>query len=489
MHCQRFANGTSFSIGRLLFFSLLGTALICESTAAQTPRRNVLLICVDDLRPELNSFGATYIHSPNIDRLAESGRAFHRHYVNAPSCGPSRYTLLTGCYGPADNSALFKRTAAIKDTPDAFSPSMPKWFKKNGYTTVSVGKVSHHPGGCGGEDWDAKDSPEMPGAWDEHLMPTGPWKHPRGAMHGLANGEIRGDAKKMALLQSTPGSDTIYPDGLITQAAIGQIEKLVTGEKPFFLAVGLIRPHLPLGAPQRYMSHYRDVQLPPIPHPDKPKGKTTWSKSGEFMSYFRYGKDPRTDARFADEVRRHYAACVSYADQQVGQIVKRLQESPAADNTIIVLWGDHGWHLGEHSVWGKHTLFEESLHSPLIIVSPDMNQPGVQTQAMVSTADIFPTLCELLELKSPASAVGESLVPQLKDPTLAGHDVVAYWRKHTSLRTKNYRLIIQGNGAIELYDHSAAGETNNIADQRADLVKQLTAELEKKLESRWVEEK
>ncbi len=474
---------------RLVLF-LLAATLPCPTMLGQSTGTNVLLICVDDLRPELNSFGATHIHSPNIDDLAKAGRAFARHYVNAPSCGPSRYTLLTGLYGPGDNNALFKRTRGVLSSVHSrYSPvglpSMPDLFKNNGYRTVSVGKVSHHPGGMGGEGWDDEKYTEIPGAWDEHLMPTGPWQHPRGAMHGLANGEIRSDDKKMAVMQSTPGPDTTYPDGLITNEAIEQIEKLSEQEKPFFLAVGLIRPHLPFGAPKKYMSHYSDVELPSIPHPEKPEGKTTWHKSGEFMRYFRDGKDPREDAQYADQVRRHYAACVSYADAQVGRIVKSLRASPAAENTIIVLWGDHGWHLGEHSVWGKHTLFEESLHSPLIIVSPKVNQPGKQTQAMVSTADIFPTLCELTEIEIPDFTVGQSLVPQLKDPDAPGHDVVAYHRGRTTLRTETHRLILGENGHLELYDHTAAGETKNIADANPQMVEELSAQLTKALESRW----
>ena len=203
------------------------------------------------------------------------------------------------------------------------------------------------------------------------------------------------------------------------------------------------------------------------------------------MKYLRDGKDPREDAQFAEEVRRHYAACVSYADAQVGRIVKALRASPSADNTIIVLWGDHGWHLGEHSVWGKHTLFEESLHSPLIIVSPQVHQPGESTQAMVSTTDIFPTLCELTEIGIPNFTVGQSLVPQLKDPSAAGHDVVAYHQNRTTLRTETHRLITGNNRHVELYDHSADGESNNIADANPQMVKQLTAQLSQVLETRW----
>ncbi|HIG80732.1 MAG TPA: iduronate-2-sulfatase, partial [Verrucomicrobiales bacterium] len=336
-------------------------AMLCPlmSTANDVKKRpNVLLICIDDLRPELKCFGVDYIHSPNIDGLAARGRAFHRHYVQAPTCGASRYTLLTGRYGPASNGALFQNFSKIKGT------SFPGWFRKHGYATVSVGKVSHHPGGRGGADWDDAAQPEMPGAWDRHLLPAGSWQHPRGAMHGLANGEIRKNAKDMDIFQAFDGPDTAYPDGLITNEALKQMDGLAKGGKPFFLAVGIIRPHLPFGAPAKYLKHYRDAKLPATLHPQKPTGKTTWHGSGEFMKYNRWKRNPTTDAAFAIEVRKHYAACVSYADAMVGRLLAQLDALKLRDNTIIVLWGDHGWHLGEHAIWGKHALFEESLRSP-----------------------------------------------------------------------------------------------------------------------------
>uniref|UniRef100_UPI0035613EBC sulfatase-like hydrolase/transferase n=1 Tax=Stieleria sp. TaxID=2795976 RepID=UPI0035613EBC len=179
---------------RLLFAV---TVLLASSSALAADRPNVLLICVDDLRPELNCFGKSYIQSPNIDALAASGRAFHRHYVQSPTCGASRYTLLTGLYGSSSNGALFDRAKRMQKDSDAVPPSMPAWFRKHGYRTVSVGKVSHHPGGRGGSDWDDEAMPEMPNSWDRHLLPAGPWQHPRGWMHGLAHGEIRKNAKEM----------------------------------------------------------------------------------------------------------------------------------------------------------------------------------------------------------------------------------------------------------------------------------------------------
>jgi iduronate 2-sulfatase len=445
--------------------------------------KNILLICIDDLRPELNAFGASYIQSPNIDQLATSGRPFFHHYVNTPSCGPSRYTLLTGRYGSAGNDALFRRARKVKHNSDAVPPSMPEWFRKHGYTTVSVGKVSHHPGGRGGKNWDDESKVEMPGAWDRHLMPTGEWQHPKGAMHGLANGEIRVNAREMDVFQATEGPNTIYPDGLIVNEALKQLDGLAANkDKPFFLAIGIIKPHLPFGAPKKYLDLYEGAELPPIPHPNKPQGKTTWHASGEFMKYNRWGKDPRKDEAFATEVRRHYAACVSYADAQVGRILDKLMETGAEKNTVIVLWGDHGWHLGEHAIWGKHALFEESLRSPLIIRTPEIKAAGIKTDAVVESLDIFPTLCDLTGLPVPDFAQGISLQPQLDDPLAAGHTAVAYTAKAKTIRTRNHRLILHKNGNIELYDHTTKDqETLNISadqpDRTAELKRMLNAKL------------
>lgn len=465
-------------------FTLL---LLCASVSLchAADRPNVLLICVDDLRPELNCFGKSYIHSPNIDRLASRGRAFHRHYVQAPTCGASRYTLLTGRYGPSSNGALFARAKRMENLEGRVSPSMPSWFRKHGYTTVSVGKVSHHPGGRGGKDWNDDAQTEMPDSWDRHLLPAGDWKHPRGAMHGLAHGEIRGKAQEMDVFQSSEGGDDIYPDGLIVNESLKQLEQLTADKsKPFFLAVGIIRPHLPFGAPAKYMQHYKDAKLPPIPHPMKPAGKTTWHGSGEFMKYNRWKRNPNKDAEFATAVRKHYAACVTYADAQVGRVLEKLDETGQRDNTIIVLWGDHGWHLGEHAIWGKHALFEESLRSPLIVSYKDLPKLGEPTNAIVETLDVFPTLCDLTKLGSPSDLSGSSLVPQLKDPNTSGHIAVSYSRAQT-IRTDTHRLITHKNGHVELYEHGGPdAETTNIAEQNPAVVEALKARLEKRLKNR-----
>lgn len=461
---------------RRLLALLLPAVFLAPLHATEKP--NILLLCVDDLRPELACYGVDYIESPHIDRLAASGRMFKRHYVQAPTCGASRYALLTGKYGPGDNNALFKRIEGVS------SPTAPEWFRKAGYITVSVGKVSHHPGGLGGPDWDDDSIVEMPNAWVRNVQPVGKWLHPRGIMHGLADGVIRKNAKDMDVFQLAEGYDDIYPDGLTTETALQELNELAAANEtePFFLAVGIIRPHLPFGAPAKYMKPYEGAELPPIPHPEIPKGKTTWHKSGEFMKYNRWGRDPNTDAEFATEVRKHYAACVTYADAQVGRVLSRLEELGMADNTIVVLWGDHGWHLGEHGVWGKHTLFEESLHSPLIVRYPGIGEPGKATDAIVETVDIFPTLCDLAGIDMPDFSDGRSLRPLLEDTTAAGRPAISYFRENwRTIRTEKHRFI-QTPKHIELYDHSSQnGETLNIAADNPEIVETLTGMLDERL--------
>lgn len=480
---------TSYTI--LVMIAILSITFIsCSQQQPIAPNqpKNVLLICIDDLRPELNSFGATHIQSPNIDQLAATGRPFHRHYVNSPSCGPSRYTFLTGRYGAANNNALFLRAKKEAQNPESVPPSMPEWFRQQGYTTVSVGKVSHYPGGRGGANWDADSIPEIPNAWDKHLMPIGKWENPKGAMHGLANGRVRTDPRLHDVMEAVVGAGDSYPDGLIVKEGLSQLEQLASQENPFFLAIGLIKPHLPFGVPKKYLDLYEHVEFPPIPHSDKPKGTTTWHDSNEFMKYNRWGKDPRIDDEFATELRKHYAACVSYADKHVGDILAKLKETGADKNTIIVLWGDHGWHLGEHSIWGKHSLFEESLHSPLIMYDPDIkNESGQKADAMVETLDVFPTLCDLTGVTMPKFVQGVSLKNIMENPNHQGHAAIGYTElklgiETRTIRTEKYRLIVHENGEVELYDHTTLEkETKNIAPEHLDIVNKLKEQLSKRM--------
>jgi iduronate 2-sulfatase len=447
---------------------------------------NILLICVDDLRPEIAAFGTDYIITPNMDRLAASGRAFRRHYVNAPSCGPSRFTLLTGRYGPSPNEALFQRAAALEGGREV-PPSMPEWFRQNGYRTVSVGKVSHHPGGMGGQVWNDSSIIEMPGAWDAALMPTGDWQHPRGSMHGLANGHIRSrEPYTMDVMEAAPGEEATYPDDLITYSGREQLRQLAAGDEPFLLAVGLIKPHLPFGAPRRFLELYDAVEMPRPANPAKPKGVSTWHGSGEFRRY-RLTADPLVDSVYADSLRRHYAACVSYADDNIGKLLATLAETGADRNTIVILWGDHGWNLGHHAIWGKHNLFEEALHSPLIVSYPGMPAAGVQSEAIVESSGLFPTLCELTGLPVPDFTHGRSFAANVRQPEVPGRPAVGYYGEASTIRTDRYRLVAHPGGRFELYDHrDDAYELRNVAESEPTVVNRLSELLGERLAPRIV---
>ena len=447
---------------------LLALALAIPASAEKP---NVLFIFVDDLRPELKSLGAEYIHSPAMDSLVGSGRAFTRHYVQAPTCGASRYAVLTGRY--ASNKNLRDNNALMNAAKDAGEEryAMPRQFRENGYRTVSVGKVSHYPGGLGGQDWNDPGHPEMPESWDASIMPTGPWGYPQNAMHGYADGKPR---KKGVTphVEHKQGDDMKYVDGWITREALSQIDILAKDQEPFFLAVGIMKPHLPFACSKSYRDIYDGTALPPIPHPEKPIGLSTWHNSNEFRQYT--GGDPWSDPAYADELRRSYAACVSYADAQIAQLLARLDETGLAKTTIVVLWGDRGWHLGEHAVWGKHTLFEEALLAPLIIRTPGMEKPGVKSAAIVESIDIYPTLCELTGVPTPAGLDGESLLENLNDPSVKGGFAVSYFEDKESIRTDQYRLTRHPGKKMELYDHKGTtGETENLAGTLPDVEEEL----------------
>lgn len=446
---------------------------------------NVLLICVDDLRPELHALGVNHIHSPAMDSIVRTGRAFTRHYVQAPTCGASRYALLTGKYGTSamlrTNDALMSVAGKADHEPFA----LPRQFRTHGYRTVAIGKISHYPGGLGGIGWSDPKQVEMPGSWDLNLMPTGPWGTPLKAMHGLADGKprISGDCPVNEHLE---GDDFRYHDAWIRKEALLQLERLAERQQPFFLAVGWIKPHLPFACPKAYLDRYRDVRLPPIPHPQKPDGLSTWHVSREFFGNYVSG-DPRTDPAVADEMRKSYAACVSYADAQIAELLKKMDELKLTEHTIVVLWGDHGWHLGEHGVWGKHTLYEESLRAPLVIRSPGMAKAGETSDAVVETADVYPTLCELAGIPIPDGLSGKSLLGQMRDPAAEGDVALSFSPKADTIRTGRYRLIRhldkpQGAPAVELYDHtSPEKETRNLAESEPEVVKNLLGLLDERI--------
>lgn len=467
---------------KVAFASML---LAAAFTVDAAERPNFLFIAVDDLRPWLGCYDSKLAVSPNIDRLAKEGRRFSRHYVQVPTCGASRCALMFGRYpgrlpGDAGNEAI-QKTAAKQPVP-----ALPALFRQNGYRTVSVGKITHFPGGRGGKGW-ADGPEELPGAWDESLMPSGPWKTPEGAMHGYANGLTRQqagkDPVKKPVNQSVAGDDRTYPDGWTADEAVKRLNELAGTGKPFFLAAGFIKPHLPFAAPESYFEATSGITAPVPRAGEKPAFPTTWHGSGEFRQYRANEGDPFREPSAAEAYRKAYLACVRYTDAQVGKLLAALDASSAAKNTIVVLWGDHGFLLGEHAIWGKHCLFEEALHSPLILRVPGQKMPGEAADAIVETIDIYPTLAALAGLPLSKELDGRSLVPQLEDPAAASDGMAAsFWQGSATLRTDTHRLIVSGKdpAKMELYDHREdPAETVNRAAKQEETVDGMRERLEK----------
>jgi arylsulfatase A-like enzyme len=474
----------------LLVAGVLSCAVLpvqCPAAAKDPPKQlNVLFIAVDDLRPQLGCYAHPEMLTPNIDRLAAQGRAFLRHYAQVPTCGASRCAMLTGRYPRVPKAYENEAFATLPRDPDNAVMSLPGLFHDNGYTTVSIGKITHSPDGRaeGGQ-------PELPFGFDRVGVPAGKWGDGWSAFFAYADGSTRVPTKTPAFEHADVPDDG-YPDGLIAEDAIAKLRELKKSDKPFFLAVGFFKPHLPFNSPKRYWDLYEPDSIPPATYTQPPKNtdpSISLHKSGELTPRYTGLAVPGVVSESeAATLRRSYAACVSYSDAQVGRVLDELHRLGLDDQTVVVLWGDHGWHLGEYGIWGKHTLYEVALRSPLIIRTPGMAQAGTPTNGLVESVDIFPTLAELCALNPPAHLDGRSLGPMLHDPQATIQDAVyGFWaagRAH-SIRDDRYRFtrwtapgdpsrVIQ----LELYDHDAdPDETVNIAAEHPELVSAMTQKL------------
>ncbi|MDP3070108.1 MAG: sulfatase [Opitutaceae bacterium] len=457
-------------------------ALAPAPCAAATPpaRPNVLFLAVDDLRNDLGALGAAHARTPRMDEFARTARIFSHHYVQTPTCGASRCALLRGRY-PAEPAHVGNN--AIRDThADWGARSLPATFRAAGYRTIALGKIGHYPGGLTGRDW-AVGPEELPGAWDRHTIPRGPWPTPLAIMHGYAGGAAR-EPGKSPPLQIHAGPDDAFPDAWVAAEAVATLRELAASGQPWFFGVGFFKPHLPFAAPQKWHDLHLAGSGPDLPaaaaaQPAWPSG---WHNSGELRgNYAHAGRDPATDADYARELRRAYAACVSYADAQIGRVLDALRETGLESNTIVVLWGDHGFLLGEHAIWGKHCLYEQALRSPLLIRHPGLPQPGATSAAIVETVDIFPTLAELCRIEPPAALDGRSLRAQLADPRApAAKPAHGFWSDgDRTVRTDRWRLIAdRAGGRAELFDLTAdPHETRNLAAERPEIVRDLLAQL------------
>lgn len=454
----------------------------------KTIRPNVLFIAVDDLRPELGVYGNKIVKTPNMDLLAKRGSYFTNHYVQVPTCGASRYSLMTGMRPKKkihiSNNVFYKETARQneRDRPE----SLVHHFKRNGYTTVGIGKLSHSVDGLVyGYNESPSEVKEMPHSWDRFVFNAGKWKTGWNAFFAYASGENRQSLKNQVKpYESAAVSDDGYPDGLILNSALKELKKLKEKEKPFFLGVGFFKPHLPFNAPKKYWDLYDRNKIPIALDPFIPVGVNPSSIGGmgEFYSYQLSDEKPSLERKISDDYARKlihgYYASISYVDHLVGKLLNELKSLNLDQNTLIVLWGDHGWHLGNDLKWGKHSLFERSLKSALIIKPPGNALQSKKIQSIVETVDLYPTLLEYCNLPTPYPLDGQSLLPLIKSESKSIEGMAfSYFKNGVSLRTPRYRITKyyrKEKPDIELFDHTLDPEENkNITADNQEVVKAL----------------
>ncbi|MEJ5340489.1 MAG: sulfatase [Thermogutta sp.] len=468
---------------------------------------NVLMIAVDDLRPEAGCYGVPIIKTPHIDALASQGLLFNRAYCQQAVCSPSRTSLLLG-RRPDTTRVYDLQTHFRKTLPDVIT--LPQHFKNHGYHTQGLSKIYH-----GGLD--------DPASWSvPHWSPSKPMygkpetladldrrREEMRKKAGPATRVLERDPKTGIPLRLSAPQYRVYgpawedpdvpddalPDGETTNRAIELLQELK--DRRFFLAVGYLKPHLPFVAPKKYYDLYRkdDIPLAANTFPPKdcpPIALTNWGELRAYQGIPAVGPLPDSMAR--DLVHGYYAA-TSYVDAQIGRLLAEVDRLGLRDSTIVVLWGDHGWHLGDHGLWCKHTNFETATRSLLIFRVPGQPHPGAKTDALVEFVDIYPTLCELCGLPIPEGLEGTSLVPLFENPQRP-------WKKAAfsqyprgkvmgySMRTDRYRYTEwrpSGGGepvAVELYDHTTDPLENvNLAGRPE--YKDLVAQLHQQLEAGW----
>lgn len=467
---------------------ILLSALLFPLLCSAAP--NVLLILVDDLKPALGCYGDTVAKTPHLDRLASRGMRFDLAYCNQAVCAPSRYTLMLGAR--STSTGLYGLGSRLREKwPDVVT--MPQFFARHGYHTQSLGKVFHI--GHGNEGDPASFSvPHFKDKVIEYLDPAST----QGGM--LTREEALFTNQKLDQIRSLPRgaafespdvADDAYADGRVAAEAARRLHGI---QEPFFLAVGFVRPHLPFSAPKKYWDMHDPAGLPMPSFEKLPAGspRVAHKRGGEIAAYEPVPE--AGDAAFSPELKRRlihgYHACTSYVDAQVGRVLQALEQEGHADDTIVVLWGDHGFHLGDLGIWTKHTNYEQANRIPLIIAAPDVTPPGSSTRQLAESVDIFPTLAELAGLPAPGGPQpmdGTSLVPVLKNPAARVRDHAYHcFPKQTlgrAIRTERHRLVewkkpgaAADTAEVELYDYEAdPHETRNLATEQPDIVRRLRA--------------
>lgn len=459
-----------------IFLILLFTVYTCS--LAETNKYNVLFIAIDDLRPELGCYGVEYAQSPHLDLFAQEATVFDRHYVQVPTCGASRYALLTG-RSPAKskamgNSALYSSKTKLDHDFTEKAQSLPEVFKRSGYKTACIGKISHQPDGrVFSYNGKGEGKYELPHAWDELPTPFGTWKRGWGTFFAYANGKHREDGLgNKDLMEFTAEKDTDLPDGMMADTAMKQLEKWQN--ERFFIGLGFYKPHLPFVAPKQDWDAFEGIDIPNPPRLDKPEVGT--HGGGEFYKYSApFEKTKPLKQGPLTQSRRAYLACVRYVDRQVGKVLTKLKVLDLEKNTIVVIWGDHGWFLGDMQTWGKHSVLEEANRSVLMIKIP--GEKPQMTSALAETIDIFPTLLDYCNPKDKSTRFPLDGISQ--KPVISGRETsvrqtaVSYWKKAQSIRTDKYRLITDGKNNFLYKMDSGFTLGNDISKDNPKVIKMI----------------
>lgn len=518
-----------------------------ELTAIEKGKPNILFIAIDDLRPELASYGSEIAISPHLDKLASQGLQFNRAYCQQAICGPSRASVLTGIR--PETSGIYHNYIKFREVnPDIIT--LPQHFMNNGYETVYAGKIFHHGDLDDEKSWSrlpALDSMKAKGikkpvgfALEKNIRERAETRKAMFAKYGdvARYGLAMGNA-----YESADVPDTTYGDGYNTELVIATMnEMLVKGDKPFFIGLGFNKPHLNWVAPKKYWDLYDPEKIKLSTQTSGPENGAQVGLHPSFELRVRTGipKKGPIDEALAVTLKHAYLACISYVDAQIGKMISALEEAGVRENTIIIVWSDHGYHLGDMGIWGKATNYEIATRVPMMIWTPDLplTTQGFKTNALVELVDIYPTLCELAGLETPEHLEGYSFAPLINSPerewktaALSQFPTPALreWGAHPlrpamretyfgplieeveekikmqqkekwnrdlfendlmgyAMRTDNYRFIVWKDRVdlekeplfIELYDHvNDPRETINIANKNPELVVELLAQFNK----------
>ena len=482
---------------RFLALVLLSAASLALSAGSASSRPNVLLILVDDLKPALGCYGDPVAITPNLDRLAGRGMRFDLAYCNQAVCAPSRFTLMLGSH--PTSTGLYGLGNKLRDhVPEAVT--MPQYFAKHGYHTESLGKVFHIGHGNEGDPASFV-APHFHDKVIEYLDPAstagGHLTREEAYFTNQRLGQIR-SLPRGAAFESPDVDDGDYADGRVAAETVRRLQVAKTRREadgtPFFIAAGFARPHLPFSAPKRYWDLYETDELPLAEHESAPHAApaVAMKRGGEISNYKPVPGTGLVEGELRRELIHGYYASVSYVDAQIGRVIDEVERLGLADDTIIVLWGDHGFHLGDLGIWTKHTNYEQANRIPIVFVAPGVATAGASTRQLTESVDIFPTLAELAGLPAPdvpQPLDGVSLVPVLKDGDARVRDhafhVYPRGKLGRAVRTERYRMVEwkRWNGEepateYELYDYAESPvEVRNIASEHPEVVEELKAML------------